>query len=110
MNLKRATTLQTVFMLATMMCGGFYVRGVPPWLKWFGDLSFTRYAYGALLKIEYRGAHYDCAAGRCTVLRESALIDARIRRSSVGADLAVLAGFAVAFRLLAFFGLKRNTH
>jgi len=110
MNLKRATTLQTVFMLATMMCGGFYVRGVPTWLKWFGDLSFTRYAYGALLKIEYRGAHYDCAAGRCTVLRESALIDARIRRSSVGADLAVLAGFAVAFRLLAFFGLKRNTH
>ncbi|CAH0364424.1 unnamed protein product [Pelagomonas calceolata] len=110
MNLKRATTLQTVFMLATMMCGGFYVRGVPVWLKWFGDLSFTRYAYGALLKIEYKGAHYDCAAGRCTVLRESALIDARIRRSSVGADLAVLAGFAVAFRLLAFFGLKRNTH
>jgi len=110
MNLKRATTLQTVFMLATMMCGGFYVRGVPTWLKWFGDLSFTRYAYGALLKIEYKGAHYDCAAGRCTVLRESALIDARIRRSSVGADLAVLAGFAVAFRLLAFFGLKRNTH
>jgi len=110
MNLKRATTLQTVFMLATMMCGGFYVRGVPTWLKWFGDLSFTRYAYGALLKIEYRGAHYDCAAGRCTVLRESALIDARIRRSSVGADLAVLAGFALAFRLLAFFGLKRNTH
>ena len=44
------------------------------------------------------------------MLRESALIDARIRRSSVGADLAVLAGFAVAFRLLAFFGLKRNTH
>ena len=28
----------------------------------------------------------------------------------MGADLAVLAGFAVAFRLLAFFGLKRNTH
>jgi ABC-type multidrug transport system ATPase subunit len=110
MNLKRATTLQTVFMLATMMCGGFYVRGVPTWLKWFGDLSFTRYAYGALLKIEYKGAHYDCASGRCTVLRESALVDARIRRSSVGADLAVLAGFAVAFRLLAFFGLKRNTH
>jgi len=110
MNLKRATTLQTVFMLATMMCGGFYVRGVPTWLKWFGDLSFTRYAYGALLKVEYKGAHYDCASGRCTVLRESALVDARIRRSSVGADLAVLAGFAVAFRLLAFFGLKRNTH
>ena len=109
MNLKRATTLQTVFMLATMMCGGFYVRGVPTWLKWFGDLSFTRYAYGALLKVEYKGAHYDCASGRCAVLRESALVDARIRRSSVGADLAVLAGFAVAFRLLAFFGLKRNT-
>ena len=44
------------------------------------------------------------------MLRESALVDARIRRSSVGADLAVLAGFAVAFRLLAFFGIKRNTH
>ena len=44
------------------------------------------------------------------MLRESALVDARIRRSSVGADSGGPRGFAVAFRLLAFFGLKRNTH
>ena len=110
MNLKRATTLQTVFMLATMMCGGFYVRGVPTWLEWFGDLSFTRYAYGALLKVEYRGTSYDCPAGRCSVMRDNAVIDNRLRRTSLGEDLVVLCGFAVAFRLLAFLGLKRNTH
>jgi len=108
-NMKRAMTLQTVYMLTTMICGGFYVTRIPTWLEWVGDLSFIRYAYSALIKIEYAGAHYDCPKGRCRVLGDDAQLKQLPGGPFIGIQLAALAAFGVGFRLLAFWGLKRNT-
>ena len=83
-DMRRAMTLQTVFMLTMMMAGGYYAQGgvldarrraciafldarrgntqqvtlVPVWLSWLQRLSFTRYTYSALASAEYRGASY----------------------------------------------------
>ena len=108
-NMKRAMTLQTVYMLTTMICGGFYVTRIPTWLEWVGDLSFIRYAYSALIKIEYAGAHYDCPKGRCRVLGDDAQLKQLPGGPFIGIQLSALAAFGVGFRLLAFWGLKRNT-
>ena len=107
-DLKRAATFETVFMLTTMMAGGFYVSNIPAWLEWIGMFSYTKYSYGALAKTEFRGTTYNDGGVRTSVGDHSSL-DAIPLRSGITGDLLALLAFTVLFRLLAFAGLKRNT-
>ena len=107
-DLKRAATFETVFMLTTMMCGGFYVANVPAWLDWLGYLSFTKYSFAAMLKIEFRGASYVDGGERRDVGDHTGL-NVQVLQKPLYVDVLALLAFAAGFRVLSFVGLKRNT-
>lgn len=107
-DLKRAATFETVFMLTTMMCGGFYVANVPAWLEWLGYLSFTKYSFAAMLKIEFRGASYVDGGERRDVGDHTGL-NVQVLQKPLYVDVLALLAFAAGFRVLSFVGLKRNT-
>ena len=99
-------------MLTTMMAGGFYVTKIPAWLDWLGPLSFITYSYRALVHLEFHGTTFECdsrAFGpRCPTETHTSFDGFKGDfDSNVDADLAALALFAVALRLLAYLGLKR---
>ncbi|KAJ1463445.1 P-loop containing nucleoside triphosphate hydrolase protein [Pelagophyceae sp. CCMP2097] len=109
LELKTATTVQLIFMLTSMLTGGFYVSRLPTWLTWVRLFSFCYYVFGAFLKIELAGTHYvDDAGLRRDINRLDALqpfdLDAPL-----GNDALALVLFTIIFRLLAYFALRRNT-
>ncbi|KAH8047251.1 ATPase [Aureococcus anophagefferens] len=98
-DLKRAATFETVFMLTTMMCGGFYVANVPAWLDWLGYLSFTKYSFSAMLKVEFRGASYVDGGERRDVGDHTGL-NVQVLQKPLYVDVLALLAFAAGFRVL----------
>jgi hypothetical protein len=44
-----------------MLLGGFFVDNIPSWLEWLQAVSFIRYPYGLLIKLQYpAGESADC--------------------------------------------------
>ncbi|KAJ8600035.1 hypothetical protein CTAYLR_001898 [Chrysophaeum taylorii] len=109
-NLKRAAGTQSIFMLCTMLLGGFYVQGVPTYLRWLNSFSFTSYAYRAMMKLEFdKSMTYDCDDRRCG-LKEHDVFDGIDFDDPVALDFLALALFVLALRLLAYLGLRVNTN
>ena len=108
-DLKRASTALTVFMLATMLAGGYYVSRVPAWLAWVRPLSFITYSFRALVALELRGASYRDGGARYDADDHAALAGTPSLRADVAADVWALVAFAATFRVVAYAGLKRNT-
>ncbi|KAK7242021.1 ABC transporter [Aureococcus anophagefferens] len=106
-DLKRAATFETVFMLTTMMCGGFYVANVPAWLDWLGYLSFTKYSFSAMLKIEFL-ARVLRRRRRAPRRRRPHGLNVQVLQKPLYVDVLALLAFAAGFRVLSFVGLKRN--
>ncbi|KAK3103489.1 hypothetical protein FSP39_019592 [Pinctada imbricata] len=62
MDIRKAMTIATVFIMAFMLLGGFYTRHLPSWLFWVKYLSFLHYTYHALMLIEFQdGPQVQCA-------------------------------------------------
>lgn len=108
-DLKRASTALTVFMLATMLAGGFYVSKVPPWLAWIEPLSFVTYSFRALVALELHGASYREGGERFDIEDHAGLDGIASLRGDVGKDVVALLVFGLVFRVAAYLGLKRNT-
>ncbi|KAG6690539.1 hypothetical protein I3842_10G020600 [Carya illinoinensis] len=53
MDLKRATTLASVTVMAFMLAGGFFVQKVPIFISWIRYLSFNYHTFKLLLKVQY---------------------------------------------------------
>lgn len=110
-NLKKAATMLTITMLISMVAGGYYVSHVPVFLRWLQSISFLKYSYAILMKLEYKGARYECeddGERRCKVMDDhDAFDDVDINRS-IAFDFAILIAFFFAFRIAAYFALRHN--
>ncbi|KAD3337395.1 hypothetical protein E3N88_32915 [Mikania micrantha] len=52
-DLKKATTLASVTVMAFMLAGGYFVKDVPIFIAWLHYLSFNYHTYRLLLKVQY---------------------------------------------------------
>ncbi|XP_071685557.1 ABC transporter G family member 22-like isoform X1 [Rutidosis leptorrhynchoides] len=52
-DLKKATTLASVTVMAFMLSGGYFVKNVPIFIAWLRYLSFNYHTYRLLLKVQY---------------------------------------------------------
>ncbi|KAG2425311.1 hypothetical protein HXX76_013891 [Chlamydomonas incerta] len=62
MNPQNGQTVATIFMLSTMLVGGYYVRGIPVWIAWLKYVSFIYWGWNLLLKIEFSNRAFPCSA------------------------------------------------
>ncbi|KAK4390981.1 ABC transporter G family member 22 [Sesamum angolense] len=53
MDVKKATTLASVTVMAFMLSGGFFIKKVPPFMSWIRYVSLNYHTYRLLLKIQY---------------------------------------------------------
>ncbi|KAL9256350.1 ABC transporter G family member 22-like protein [Drosera capensis] len=53
MDVKKATTVASVTVMAFMLAGGFFVNKVPVFIAWLRYLSFNYHTYRLLLKVQY---------------------------------------------------------
>ncbi|KAL8129461.1 hypothetical protein V2J09_018616 [Rumex salicifolius] len=91
MDLKRATTLASVAVMAFMLAGGYFVKSVPVFICWLRYLSFNYHTYKLLLKIQYE----DITPAINGVKFDSGMTE-------VGA----LVGMVFGYRLLAYMFLR----
>ncbi|XP_048781230.1 uncharacterized protein LOC125683804 [Ostrea edulis] len=63
MDIRKGMTQATIYIMVTMLLGGFYTRSLPVWLDWMKHLSFQWYTFSALLYLEF----YDGPDLRCAV-------------------------------------------
>ncbi|XP_062612613.1 uncharacterized protein LOC134274352 [Saccostrea cucullata] len=62
MDIRKGMTQATIFIMATMLLGGFYTRSLPFWLDWIKYLSFLQYTFSAMMYLEfYDGPNINCA-------------------------------------------------
>ncbi|GIL50151.1 hypothetical protein Vafri_6284 [Volvox africanus] len=114
-NPQNGQTIATIFMLATMLVGGYYVRGMPVWIAWLKYVSFIYWGWNLLLKIEFRHRPYDCglvsgaAAGakNCSI-KQAAIFDIDVD-GSVTKDVCILIGMLIFLRLVIYYALKHKT-
>ncbi|KAL7615734.1 ABC transporter G family member 22 isoform X1 [Lactuca sativa] len=91
-DLKRATTLASVTVMAFMLAGGYFVKNVPIFISWLRYLSFNYHTYRLLLKVQYE-----------TI---SPVIDG-IKLDSGMKEATALATMVFGYRLLAYISLRR---
>ncbi|GES90974.1 ABC transporter G family member 9-like [Rhizophagus clarus] len=63
LNIQKSMTVSMVFMLASMLLGGFYIKHLPTGLNWIKYLSFIKYLYSLLMQIQFDSpkAQFRCA-------------------------------------------------
>eukprot|EP00741_Cyanophora_paradoxa_P007497 tig00001130_g7252.t1 len=61
-NFKKALVVASLFMLASMLVGGFYVsnEALPIWIRWIRYVSFVKYSFEAMLLNEFSGGNHSC--------------------------------------------------
>ena len=105
-DLKQAQTFASVSTLTFMLCGGFYISGIPPWLTWLRWLSFISHGYAAALKLQYPpDATYPCGAGRCLARQSPRLADTDWAMPASG-NVGILLAELVLLRVLTYFALR----
>ncbi|CAB4475277.1 uncharacterized protein OCT59_009279 [Rhizophagus irregularis] len=118
-----------VFMLATMLAGGFYVRHLPTGLTWLKYFSYIKYSYSLLLQIQFDSpkVQFRCARPGELPAGELSMCDTGddVPMSSIPGisiienlglndlpwytNLIVLLGFCIVVRVLAYFSLRKNS-
>ncbi|GIL87008.1 hypothetical protein Vretimale_14202 [Volvox reticuliferus] len=114
-NPQNGQTIATIFMLATMLVGGYYVRGMPVWIAWLKYVSFIYWGWNLLLKIEFRHRPYDCglvagaAAGakNCSV-KQADIFDINVD-APVTKEVCILIAMLIFLRLVIYYALKHKT-
>lgn len=118
MDVKKSTTLATVFMLASMMVSGFYVatENLPSWIRWAQSLSFVLYTFSAMVVNEFDGQTYSCSDPRmktqyqidgCPVTSDT-IFDVVNVRSSLGVwgNYGIMLAFLLGAQILGYIFLR----
>ncbi|GMH26573.1 hypothetical protein Nepgr_028416 [Nepenthes gracilis] len=92
MDVKKATTLASIAIMAFMLAGGFFVRNIPMFIAWLRYISFNYYTYRLLLKVQY--GHIPPAVHAVKI--GSGLI-----------EVAALVAMIFGYRLLAYVALRQ---
>ncbi|PKK74390.1 P-loop containing nucleoside triphosphate hydrolase protein [Rhizophagus irregularis] len=129
LNVQKSISVSMVFILASMLLGGFYIKHLPMGLSWLKYLSFVKYSYSLLMQIQFDTpkAQFRCARPGELPPGEVSMCDlgdngpmSNISGVSIlqseGLDdlpwyvnLLVLIGFCIVARVLAYFSLRRNS-
>lgn len=106
MDVKKATTLASIVMLAFMLTAGFFVQHIPVWMKWLKYISFNYYVYKLLIKVQYSdGEVYDCGTG-CQSVGTSPAFHG-IQLGGGGMEAWALLLMVAIYRILAYIALRR---
>jgi len=108
MEVKKATTLASIIMLAFMLTGGFFVQSIPVWMSWLKYLSFNYYNYRLLTKVQYSSSEtFDC--GTSSGCRPMATAPAfhGMSLEGGGIDAMALLIMVVVYRYLSYLSLRR---
>ncbi|KAK4281756.1 hypothetical protein QN277_013211 [Acacia crassicarpa] len=92
MDLKKATTLASVTVMAFMLAGGFFVKEVPKFISWIRYISFNYHTYKLLLKVQYGGLSRGING---------------IRIDDGWTEVGALIAMVFGYRLLAYLSLRR---
>ncbi|XP_074274697.1 ABC transporter G family member 21 [Silene latifolia] len=106
MDVKQATTLASVIMLAFLLVGGYYVIHIPIFIAWLKYISFSHYCYKLLVAVQYSGSEvYECGSElRCRVEDYPGIKHLGIQ--NLGFDVGVLTIMLVSYRVLAYIALR----
>ncbi|KAK1283542.1 ABC transporter G family member 14 [Acorus calamus] len=107
MNLKAATTLASVLMMAFLLAGGFYVLHVPSFISWIKYISISNYTYKLLLVSQFSDTDtYDCGPNVTCLVKDFPTI--KIVGLNQKAISAVALGIMlIGYRLVAYICLMR---
>ncbi|KAK4777517.1 hypothetical protein SAY87_017704 [Trapa incisa] len=94
MDLKRATTLASVTVMAFMLAGGYFVKKVPAFVSWVRYVSFNYHTYKLLLKVQYQ--HH-----LLTRSIDGIALDGGVK------EVTALVAMVFGYRLLAYLSLRR---
>lgn len=115
-NPKNGQTIATIFMLSTMLVGGYYVRGIPVWISWLKYVSFIYWGWNLLLKIEFRFRGFACSlidqpwaqtASYCSV-NQAAIFDINLHEP-VTKEVCILFAMLIFLRLCVYYSLQYKT-
>ncbi|XP_024388362.1 ABC transporter G family member 26 [Physcomitrium patens] len=106
LSLKSAGVIASIFLLIFLLAGGYYVRKMPPFMRWIKYLSFVYYGYRLLQKVQYTPDQtYSCATGCEPISTSPALHELKLNSGVQEAWVLVL--MAIVYRLVSYFSLHR---
>ena len=125
-SIQKSLVMTTVVSLGLMIVGGFYVKNLPYYFVWSKWLSFMKYGFDALLRLEYqKDRMFVCQWGQWDVqncypqlyptyvskygeriLSGEEICNVIGLQLSLSQYWAVLIGFTVTFRTLAYLALR----
>ncbi|RAL38301.1 hypothetical protein DM860_002279 [Cuscuta australis] len=111
MSIRRAGMIASLILLLFLLTGGYYVQHIPKFMKWLKYVSFMYYGFRLLLKVQYEGNElYECGSeGGCKTLQSSPSFDT-VNLNGGLKEVWVLLAMALAYRLCAYFCLRRNVN
>ncbi|KAL2232271.1 ABC transporter G family member 22 [Sesamum indicum] len=102
MDVKKATTLASITVMAFMLSGGFFIKKVPRFMSWIRYVSLNYHTYRLLLKVQY-----SCVGGPPrSVICDSAFIKAE-RLGYGGTEAAAILAMIIGYRMLTYILLRR---
>ncbi|CAM6111394.1 unnamed protein product [Calypogeia fissa] len=107
-NLRKATTMASVILVAFFMAGGFFVQHVPPFIKWLEYISFHYWGYKLLLKVQYKSSQQiKCGEPTgCIPIEDSqALYGHKLVGGSK--EVVILLAMIIFYRVVANIGLRQ---
>ncbi|CAM6101749.1 unnamed protein product [Calypogeia fissa] len=107
-NLRKATTMASVILVAFFMAGGFFVQHVPPFIKWLEYMSFHYWGYELLLKVQYKSSQQiNCGEPTgCIPIEDSqALYGHKLVGGSK--EVVILLAMIIFYRVVAYIGLRQ---
>ncbi|XP_039016006.1 ABC transporter G family member 22-like [Hibiscus syriacus] len=103
MDVKKASTLASIIIMASMLSGGFFIQKVPVFMSWIRYISFTYHTYRLLLKI-----HYGCSIDSCGESDSSCRSPFKgLRLDWDGIEVGTMITMIIGYRLLAYAFLRR---
>lgn len=110
-SMKAAQVVAPLTIVVQFLFAGYFVRlsSLPVFYIWLKYVSFFRYAYEVLVSNELRDRTFTCAGapdGACITNGRAFLDSFGMADVDVRTNLLILLGLAVAYRSLAYLGLR----
>mmetsp|Transcript_12407 Transcript_12407/g.21004 ORF Transcript_12407/g.21004 Transcript_12407/m.21004 type:complete len:659 (+) Transcript_12407:234-2210(+) len=115
-NAKVAQAVSPIFIVIMLIFGGFFINtnSIPVYFIWLQYLSFFKYSYEAAIVNEFTGLTFTCDAsvqrnGVCPMPDGQYVIYEYLKlgKLSIWANILVLVGMVLAYRLAAYLSLLR---
>ncbi|XP_022100663.1 ABC transporter G family member 14-like isoform X2 [Acanthaster planci] len=119
-SIQEAVVIVSVYMLTTLILGGFYIEQLPPWLEWTSYLSYTFYFFTLQMQFEFglNGEPLKCRevnsvfeachqSPNVTYVDSVEVLDQiKLLPLSLASICGIVVGFFVFFRLLGYIILR----